>query len=92
MCVYIAGHNSPPGSNALFCYQRYGFDLEPFRFYSVSLDNKFYINWYKAHVPEEEAANAMSLIKLLFVRDEHFSLLNFSYSNIMDLINCIAST
>ena len=58
--------NSPLGSNALFCCQRYGFDLELFRLHSVSLDNKFFINWYKDRVTEVEALNAMSLIELLF--------------------------
>ena len=83
---------SPLGSNALFCCQRYGFDLELFRLHSISLDNKFFINWCKDRVTEVEAVNAMSLIELLFVRDGYFSLLNFSYSNMVDLINCIAST
>ena len=72
--VKFAGYNSPLGSNALFCCQRYGFDLELFRLHSVSLDNKFFINWYKARVTEVEAVNAMSLIELLLVRDGHFSL------------------
>jgi hypothetical protein len=90
--VAFAGYNSPPGSNTLFWCQRCGFDLELFHICSVSLDNKIFINWYTARVTEVEAANAMSLIELLFLRDGHFSILNFSYSNIMDLINCIAST
>ena len=41
--VKFAGYNSPLGSNALFCCQRYGFDLELFRLHSVSLDNKFFL-------------------------------------------------
>jgi hypothetical protein len=38
--VKFAGYNSPLDSNALFCCQRYGFDLELFRSYSVSLDQR----------------------------------------------------
>jgi len=67
--IHVAKYNSPLGSNALFCCDKFGWSLDSFFMGLSDLSNQFFIELYHSLIPETENSIAHLLIELLLIRD-----------------------
>jgi hypothetical protein len=91
--VVFSKYNSPLGSNAWFCCNRYNWLTDLFILNLVPLNNNFFKNWYHAGVPDNEFHTAMALLEALFIREGFVSLpTNFTFADMNDIISSLAIT
>ena len=59
----------------MLCCLRYGWSLDLFVLNLVPLTNSLFKLWHRHSLPNSEIYTAMSLLELIFVREDQFTLL-----------------
>lgn len=92
--VVFAKFDSPLGSNALFCCNRFGWSYNSFISHSVPLNNSFFEQWNENNLTDIELNTAISLMDILLIREGHYVFSTncfLSAAQISDIIHTIAS-